>query len=128
MFLSVVAELRPVIDSGTLRTLVQLLDTNVVMESGAFPPSWSFFVQDLIKGMITEMMWPEMKKQIEELTYSEGIRLATSCGIVPENAEILIGEGRLGVGATLSLQNLQPQHCIKDLRSSLPNAAKLFPK
>lgn len=50
MFLSITAELRPVIDSGTLRTLVQLLDTNVVMESGAFPPSWSFFVQDLIKG------------------------------------------------------------------------------
>ncbi|VDO29141.1 unnamed protein product [Brugia timori] len=50
MFLSVTAQLRPVIDSGTLRTLVQLLDTNVVMESGAFPPSWSFFVQDLIKG------------------------------------------------------------------------------
>lgn len=50
MFLAVIAELRPVIDSGTLRTLVQLLDTNVVMESGAFPPSWSFFVQDLIKG------------------------------------------------------------------------------
>lgn len=50
MFLSVTAELRPVIDSGTLRTLVQLLDTNVVMENGAFPPSWSFFVQDLIKG------------------------------------------------------------------------------
>lgn len=128
MFLAVIAELRPVIDSGTLRTLVQLLDTNVVMESGAFPPSWSFFVQDLIKGMITEMMWPEMKKQIEELTYSEGIRLATSCGIDPQNAEILIDEGRLGVSATLNLQNLQLQQCIKDLKSSLPNAAKLFPK
>lgn len=51
MSLSVMAELRPVFDSGTLRTLVQLLDTNVVMESGAFPPSWSFFVQDLIKGL-----------------------------------------------------------------------------
>lgn len=78
--------------------------------------------------MISEMMWPEMKKQIEELTYSEGIRLATSCGIDPQNAEILIDEGRLGVSATLNLQNLQLQQCIKDLKSSLPNAAKLFPK
>ncbi|KAK6111244.1 hypothetical protein QQG55_42895 [Brugia pahangi] len=128
MFLSVTAQLRPVIDSGTLRTLVQLLDTNVVMENGAFPPSWSFFVQDLIKGMITEMMWPEMRKQIEELTYSEGIRLATSCGIDPQNTEILIGEGRLGFSTTLNLQSLQPQQCLKDLKSALPNAAKLFPK
>lgn len=50
MVLAVTAELRPTIDSGTLRTLVQLLDTNVVMENGAFPPSWSFFVQDLVKS------------------------------------------------------------------------------
>ncbi|KAL3982866.1 hypothetical protein ACH3XW_48855 [Acanthocheilonema viteae] len=128
MFLSVTAELRPVIDSGTLRTLVQLLDTNVVMESGAFPPSWSFFVQDLIKGMITEMMWPEMRKQIEELTYSEGIRLAASCGIDPQNTEILIGEGHLGFSTTLNLQNLELQQCLKDLKSALPNTAKLFPK
>ncbi|VDN01272.1 unnamed protein product [Thelazia callipaeda] len=128
MFLALTAELRPVIDSGTLRTLVQLLDTSVVMESGAFPPSWSFFVQDLIKEMITQMMWPEMRKQIEELTYSEGIRLAKSCGINPQNAEILIGEGRLGLSATLNLQSLQAEECIKDLKSALPNTAKLFPK
>ncbi|VDM94443.1 unnamed protein product, partial [Onchocerca ochengi] len=128
MFLSVTAELRPVIDSGTLRTLVQLLDTNVVMESGAFPPSWSFFVQDLIKGMITEMMWPEMRKQIEELTYSEGIPLATSCGIDPQNTEILIGEGRLGFSTILNLHSLESEQCLKDLKSALPNTAKLFPK
>ncbi|OZC09135.1 hypothetical protein X798_03882 [Onchocerca flexuosa] len=131
MFLSITAELRPVIDSGTLRTLVQLLDTNVVMESGAFPPSWSFFVQDLIKGvygMITEMMWPEMRKQIEELTYSEGIPLATSCGIDPQNTEILIGEGRLGFSTILNLHSLESEQCLKDLKSALPNTAKLFPK
>ncbi|VDO28148.1 unnamed protein product [Brugia timori] len=79
-------------------------------------------------GMITEMMWPEMRKQIEKLTYSEGIRLATSCGIDPQNTEILIGEGRLGFSTTLNLQSLQPQQCLKDLKSALPNAAKLFPK
>uniref|UniRef100_A0A915PS82 Fatty-acid and retinol-binding protein 1 n=1 Tax=Setaria digitata TaxID=48799 RepID=A0A915PS82_9BILA len=128
MFLAITAELRPVIDSGTLRTLVQLLDTNVVMESGAFPPSWSFFVQDLIKGMIIEMMWPEMRKQIEELTYSEGIRLAMSCGIDPQNTEILIGEGRLGFSTTLNLHSLELEQCLKDLKSALPNTAKLFPK
>lgn len=81
-----------------------------------------------IAGMITEMMWPEMRKQIEELTYSEGIRLATSCGIDPQNTEILIGEGRLGFSTTLNLQSLEPQQCLKDLKSALPNTAKLFPK
>lgn len=50
MQLSINAELRPVIDGGILRTSVQLLDTNVVMENGAFPPSWSLFVQDLVRG------------------------------------------------------------------------------
>lgn len=82
----------------------------------------------MLLDMIIEMMWPEMKKQIEELTYGEGIRLATSCGINPQNTEILVEEGRFGVTATLVLQTLQPQQCLRDLKSALPNAAKLFPR
>uniref|UniRef100_A0A914ZV50 Fatty-acid and retinol-binding protein 1 n=1 Tax=Parascaris univalens TaxID=6257 RepID=A0A914ZV50_PARUN len=128
MVLTINAELRPTFDSGTLRTQVQLLDTNVIMERGAFPPSWSFFVQDLMRGMILEMMWPELKKQIEELTYGEGIRLAASCGIDPKSIQTLIGEGRLGVSACLSLQKLKPQQCANDVKNALPNASKLFPK
>ncbi|VDK57640.1 unnamed protein product [Anisakis simplex] len=128
MILTITAELRPIFDSGILRTQVQLLDTNVIMEEGAFPPSWSFFVQDLVRGMILDMMWPELKKQIEELTYGEGIRLAESCGMNPKTIKILIGEGRVGASALLSLQNLQPQQCAKDIKSALPNASKLFPK
>ncbi|KHN86011.1 hypothetical protein Tcan_09501 [Toxocara canis] len=128
MILTINAELRPAFDSGTLRTQVQLLDTNVLMEKGAFPPTWSFFVQDLVRGMILEMMWPELKKQIEELTYGEGIRLAASCGIDPKSIQILIGESRLGASACLSLQRLSLHQCATDIKNALPNASKLFPK
>ena len=50
MILTINAELRPVVDVGTVRTLVQLLDTKVQMETGAFPPTWAYFVQDLVRG------------------------------------------------------------------------------
>ncbi|MFH4975887.1 hypothetical protein AB6A40_002596 [Gnathostoma spinigerum] len=126
MILTINAQLQPTVDSGTLRTLVQLLDTSIVMESGAFPPSWSFFVQDLIRGMILDMMWPELRKQIEELTYSEGIRLAASCGINPKGIDILIAEGRIGLSALLALQQLQARQCVRDMKTALPNVSKIF--
>lgn len=78
--------------------------------------------------MIIDMMWPELKKQIEELTYSEGIELPLSCGIDPHHTEILIGESQLGFSASLNLQRLQIQQCINDIKKALPNTSKLFPK
>uniref|UniRef100_A0A0N4V4W9 Fatty-acid and retinol-binding protein 1 n=1 Tax=Enterobius vermicularis TaxID=51028 RepID=A0A0N4V4W9_ENTVE len=126
MTLFINAELRPIIDSGTIRTMVQLLDTNVVMEEGAFPPSWTSFVQDLVRGMILDVMWPEMKKQIEDLTYSHGFDLAASCGVDLSTAEILIGEGQFGATLSLVLSKLEPSRCIGDLKDALPNASNLF--
>ncbi len=48
--IQVTAQLRPTVDNGTIRTMVQLLDTNIKLEKGVFPPTWSLFVQDLMKG------------------------------------------------------------------------------
>ncbi|KAK6036806.1 hypothetical protein COOONC_25689, partial [Cooperia oncophora] len=48
--LTIQAEMRTVqFDEGILRTLVQLLDTNIEMEVGAFPKSWGIFMQDLMR-------------------------------------------------------------------------------
>lgn len=44
--------LAPKIDNGVFRTQVDLLDTEIQMEKGAFPYGWNFFVQDLVKGFI----------------------------------------------------------------------------
>uniref|UniRef100_A0A0N5AN04 Fatty-acid and retinol-binding protein 1 n=1 Tax=Syphacia muris TaxID=451379 RepID=A0A0N5AN04_9BILA len=126
MTLFINAELRPVIDSGTIRTMVQLLDTDVVMEKGAFPPAWTNFVQDLVKGMILDVMWPEMKKQIEDLTYGHGIGLTESCGVDLKAAQILIGEGQFGAKLSLVLSKLHPKQCLNDIKAALPNATDIF--
>ncbi|GMT37374.1 hypothetical protein PFISCL1PPCAC_28671, partial [Pristionchus fissidentatus] len=54
--LTINAEIRPSFDNGILRTLVQLQDTNIEMEKGAFPKNWALFMQDLMRGMILDMM------------------------------------------------------------------------
>lgn len=92
LVLTIQAELRPSFDNGTLRTGVELLDTRIVMEQGAFPKTWGFFMEDLIRGMIMDMMWPEIKSAIEDLTYGKGLKLSKFCGVDPNNVLIDIGE------------------------------------
>lgn len=41
----------PQIENGVFRTQVDLLDTEIQMEEGAFPYGWNAFVQDLVKGI-----------------------------------------------------------------------------
>ncbi|CAI4229557.1 unnamed protein product [Auanema sp. JU1783] len=126
--LTIVAEIRPSFDEGTLRTLVQLLDTNIQMEAGAFPKNWGLFMQDLMRGMIMDMLWPEIKNAIEELSYGKGVRISKACGVDPNQIKLDIGEGNVGLSSRISFTQLDIDKCIRDLKASLPNTSKLFKK
>ncbi|VDO61529.1 unnamed protein product [Haemonchus placei] len=126
--LTIQAEMRPSFDGGVLRTLVQLLDTNIEMEVGAFPKSWGIFMQDLMRGMIMDMLWPEIKNAIEELSYGKGVRISRACGVDPNEIRLDIGEGNFAVTTRLALQYLDVDKCVKDLKTSLPNTSKIFQK
>ncbi|PAV76555.1 hypothetical protein WR25_05645 [Diploscapter pachys] len=110
LVLTIQAELRPTFDNGALRTLVQLLDTNIEMQKGAFPKNWALFMGDLIRGMILDMIWPELKNTIEEFTYAKGVRINRACGIDPNQIQLEIEE------------------CFKDIKNSIPDPEKLLEK
>lgn len=105
--LTIQAEVRPSFDGGILRTLVQLLDTSIEMEVGAFPKSWGIFMQDLMRGMIMDMLWPEIKNAIEELSYGKGVRISRACGVDPNEISLEIGEGSFtGLSASPTVPRL----------------------
>ncbi|VDP08234.1 unnamed protein product, partial [Heligmosomoides polygyrus] len=126
--LTIQAEVRPSFDGGILRTLVQLLDTSIEMEVGAFPKSWGIFMQDLMRGMIMDMLWPEIKNAIEELSYGKGVRISRACGVDPNEISLEIGEGSFALTSRLALQYLDLDKCLKDLKTSLPSTSKIFQK
>ncbi|VDM54780.1 unnamed protein product [Angiostrongylus costaricensis] len=126
--LTIEAELRPAFDGGILRTLVQLLDTSIEMEAGAFPKTWGIFMQDLIRGMIMDMLWPEIKNAIEELSYGKGVAISQACGVDPNNVSLDIGEGNFALTTRLALQYLDLDKCLTDLKTSLPSTSKIFQK
>lgn len=43
-------QLTPIIEKGTFRTQVNLLDTDIRMQEGPFPNAWISAIQDLTKG------------------------------------------------------------------------------
>ncbi|GMS94111.1 hypothetical protein PENTCL1PPCAC_16286, partial [Pristionchus entomophagus] len=124
--LTINAEIRPSFDNGILRTLVQLQDTSIEMEKGAFPKNWALFMQDLMRGMILDMMWPEIKNAIEELSYGKGVRISPACGIDPSKLSMEILEGSFAVTTKLDLNRLELDRCVKEMKSSLPNPSKLL--
>ena len=38
-----------------------------------------------------DMLWPEIKSAIEELTYSKGLIISKTCGVDPNQLQIEIG-------------------------------------
>ncbi|CAB3409617.1 unnamed protein product [Caenorhabditis bovis] len=128
LVLTIQAGLTPSFDNGTLRTGVELLDTKIAMKKGAFPKAWGLFMEDLIRGMIMDMMWPELKSAIEDLTYGKGLKISKNCGIDPKNAHIEIGEGNFSLSTRLVLPLLRSDACLKDLKAAIPNTSKLLQK
>ncbi len=52
--LNLQAEIVPIVDDGTLKAKVNLVNAPVKVDAGAFPSQWNFFVQDLVRGMFVE--------------------------------------------------------------------------
>ncbi|KAI1704494.1 hypothetical protein Ddc_16136 [Ditylenchus destructor] len=125
--LSLAIQLTPSVENGIFRTHVDLLDTDIRMEEGAFPAGWRGFVQDLVKGMIMDVIWPGLKREIETLLYSDGVHIPPYCGLEPNSFHLHFDEGtRFGASAALLLDELSFSHCLQQIKSKLPDPSKLF--
>ncbi|KAK0420223.1 hypothetical protein QR680_014569 [Steinernema hermaphroditum] len=124
--IKIIAQLKPTFDETTLRTRLELVDTSIKMEQGAFPPAWAFFVQDLVKGMIMDVIWPELKRSVEDITYTQGLPISKWCGVDPNGIQALIDDSKFGLSARLTLKNLIPDQCAQDMKANLPKIDKLL--
>lgn len=113
------------------------------MQKGAFPKNWALFMGDLIRGMILDMIWPELKNTIEEFTYAKGVRINRACGIDPNQIQLeiglvniiwrklmsyILGEGNFAISTRLLLSNWNAEECFKDIKNSIPDPEKLLEK
>lgn len=73
-----------------------------------------------------DVIWPGLKKEIEALIYSDGLQLPENCGLEPASMKLLCDEGRFGVSSALRLEALRVHDCLRQLKSKLPDPAKLF--
>lgn len=122
--LTLSVQLVPKIEDGIFRTAVDLLETDIKMEKGAFPNGWNTFVQDLVKGMIMDVVWPNLQREIETLTYGDGVEIPAVCGLEPESAQLHFDEGRIGASAVLRLSEFSMKNCVQQMK--LPDPSKLF--
>ncbi|CAJ0570822.1 unnamed protein product, partial [Mesorhabditis spiculigera] len=83
---------------------------------------------DLMRGMILDMLWPELKHAIEEVSYGKGLRVSQHCGWDPARSEIDIAEGAFSITTRLALNDLDLERCEREMKSAIPNTSKLFQK
>uniref|UniRef100_A0A1I7Z961 Fatty-acid and retinol-binding protein 1 n=1 Tax=Steinernema glaseri TaxID=37863 RepID=A0A1I7Z961_9BILA len=124
--IKLIAQLKPTFDDTTLRTRLELVDTEIKMEQGAFPASFAAFVQDLVKGMLMDVIWPELKRSVEDITYDQGLPISKWCGVDPNGIQALIDDSKFGLSARLTLKNLVPEQCAQDMKANLPKMNKLL--
>ncbi|KAI6234561.1 hypothetical protein M3Y99_00773700 [Aphelenchoides fujianensis] len=125
--LNITVQVLPQIDEdGTFRTKINLLNTKIEVGQGAYPDAWKKFVQDLVHDMVRDVVWPALKKEIEHLTYSDGIRIPVHCGLEPSSMNLYVDDSRFGVSASLLLDELSTGNCLRQLRSKLPDPSKFL--
>ncbi|CAD5219796.1 unnamed protein product [Bursaphelenchus okinawaensis] len=126
LYLTLTIQLMPEVNDGIFRTQVNLLSTDIRMEEGAFPSAWNEFVQDLVKGMIMDVIWPGLKTEIEALIYSDGLKIPSNCGLEPTSMKLIFDDGKLGISSRLLLDELYLKECLKQVKSKLPDPSKLL--
>ncbi|KAI6236545.1 hypothetical protein M3Y95_00169100 [Aphelenchoides besseyi] len=124
--LNITVQVLPQIEDGTFRTQINLLNTSIKVGIGAFPSAWNVFIQDLVHDMVRDVVWPALKKEIENLTYSNGIRIPSHCGLEPSSTSLYVDDSRFGVSTSLLLDELSTGNCLRQLRSKLPDPSKFL--
>jgi hypothetical protein len=76
--------------------------------------------------MIMNVVWPEFKKKIEALTYSNGLKIPRTCGPEPRSIHMYVDESRFGVSGSLVLEEFSIKQCLKDFKQTLPDTSDLF--
>ncbi|KAI6175966.1 hypothetical protein M3Y97_00747800 [Aphelenchoides bicaudatus] len=126
LYLTLKIQVIPKVENGVFRTQINLLNTSIEMEKGAFPSAWNVFVQDLVRDMILNVIWPQLKKEIENLVYSDGIQIPQQCGIEPTSINMYVDDSRFGVSASLALESFSGKQCLRQFKNKLPDPSKLF--
>lgn len=73
-----------------------------------------------------DVIWPGLKKEIENLSYSDGVEIPTTCGIEPETAELHFDGDKFGASTALQLDDVSLGSCLQQLKSKLPDPSSLF--
>lgn len=76
--------------------------------------------------MITDVIWPGLKKEIEALAYSDGLMLPDHCGFEPESAQINLEDGRFGVSVEPLLNQISIRTCVHQFQSKVPDLGRLM--
>jgi len=124
--LTLTVQLIPKVENGVFRTQINLLNTSTEIEEGAFPRAWNVFVQDLVQDMIMNVIWVELKKKLEILTYSDGLKIPQSCGTEPNSIAMYVDDSRFGISGSLMLEDFSAKKCLRQFRSTLPDLSSDF--
>lgn len=73
-----------------------------------------------------DVIWPGLKKEIENLSYSDGVEIPTTCGIEPETAQLHFEDQRFGASTALQLDDVSLGTCLQQLKSKLPDPSTFF--
>lgn len=73
-----------------------------------------------------DVIWPGLKKEIEALIYSDGLRIPSTCGLEPTSMKLHFDEGKFAVTSRLMLDDLSIKQCLQQVKSKLPDPAKLL--
>lgn len=76
--------------------------------------------------MIGDVIWPNLKKAIEKLTYSDGLKIPRGCGVEPTSIHMYVDDSRFGVSASLVLEQFSAKHCLRQFKETLPDPSKLL--
>jgi len=125
-YITLTIQVIPKVENGVFRTQVNLLNTSIEMEKGAFPKAWNIFVEDLVRGMVNDVIWLELKKVIEKIAYSDGLQIPRQCGVEPTSIQIYVDDSRFGVSASLVLEQFSAKRCLRQFKETLPDPAKIF--
>uniref|UniRef100_A0A0K0F0C4 BPI2 domain-containing protein n=1 Tax=Strongyloides venezuelensis TaxID=75913 RepID=A0A0K0F0C4_STRVS len=125
---SITLEIRSLFEDGIARTQINLLDTDINLGEGvvSLPSDIKPHVQNMTRNLILDVIFPNLKEKIENLLYSEGIKIPANCGIDGKDIHILFDEGLIGLSSSVMLDELDLTLCLKNANDALPKPEKIM--